>query len=156
MIKQILVGLFIGVPFILLTLFLFFFIVLTDVQGLTQFYTDVAVAKEDIRVCNAMGDDYWESRCYWHVGREKQDLSICDQIIIQYPSQSANSDSCYRGIAKLKRDQSICDNMVNENNRGFCHDDIWRQNAIDAKDESLCEDINSPRIRENCHELVKK
>jgi len=153
--KRILVGLFIGVPFILFSFYLFMFVVIVDTQGITEFYTQVAVAKEDVRVCNAMGNDYWESRCYWHVGREKQDLRICDQIVIQYPSQSANSDSCYKAIARLKRDQSICEYMIKDN-KDFCYDDVWRQKAMDAKDESLCENINSAIIRENCHELVKK
>ena len=134
---------------------------LSDWRPITNYYTNQAVEKKDLRVCDERFADDQSAlyRCYWHVAREKEDVSICARIKSENISGNIRyneySESCYIDIARTTENFSLCDTLENKDNKTYCYDGIWRKKARDSKNPELCENIKTDVLKINCYELVR-
>lgn len=78
-------------------------------------YLQIALNRMDERICDEAGSR--SGRCYYHLGRLRQDFSLCDKAEGYYGSVT-NRDNCYRVISYDRCDASFCDQTGEESD--FC------------------------------------
>jgi len=95
--------------------------------------------KEALSKCQSISDTVAKNDCYEQVAVANEDLSICDKIEKDIPNSGIiGVNFCYAEVAGATGDLSICQNKVPQNNiRDQCY---WNV-AVHDKDFSLCEDF---------------
>ncbi len=108
-------------------------------------YTDVAVDKKDISICEKIQNQDNKEGCYSGVAEAKQDISICEKIHDQ-----DCKDECYVSVAKAKQDISICEKMEQNPYKAYkelCYSKV----AFAKQDPTICVQIQYQNIRDDCY-----
>lgn len=108
-------------------------------------YSGVAEAKQDILICNKIQDQDRKDECYVYVAKAKQDISICDEM--EQNPYKAYKELCYSGVALAKRDPTICVQIQYQNVRDNCYFDI----ATIKENISICDKIQRNLNKELCY-----
>jgi hypothetical protein len=107
-------------------------------------YRTQGVEKGDITICNKIQDSQFKSDCYGGVAVTTENLSLIQQV-----SDFLSRTSAYRNLAIKKGDPSICgyidDAILNE--KDVCYEEI----ALSKKDSVICENIMDEDLKWTCY-----
>lgn len=131
-------------------------------------YSDLAVAEQDVSICDKMQNSILKNYCYGEIYNEiaitKKDVSICEKI--QDVQDLGLKDECYRGVAWAKNDPSICDKLEETNpiemysrvptRKERCYSSIMHNwdLASNELDLSICDKIQDQGYKDYCYSLV--
>src|SRR3989344_9429339 len=87
-----------------------------------------------------------KSKCYILLAKEKEDISICENI-----ADKPLLESCYGSVAEAKGDVSICQMISDKEIKDTC----YLQVAYKNKDYSICDNYFSGQMIEGCRLGVK-
>jgi hypothetical protein len=109
--------------------------------------SELAVAKEDVSICDAATNEGLRYQCYAMVAEKLRDLDICGKI----PGDAAGEtgqlrDLCVSDVAVNLKDYKLCEGIETPGFRDGCYLQIYQQ----TDDMSLCEMIQDPGMKSLC------
>lgn len=117
--------------------YLFLMLIIFQYSGrdslIENFYTEVAIQKQDTRICDllrSLPTYYSYERCDVFVARAIPDPSICATL----SPDGEYRDMCHRDIASRMQDVTFCDELSLPENKAYCYGDV----AVQKNDPTLC------------------
>jgi hypothetical protein len=120
--------------------------VLEKYKGIRECENQVAVATQELNICNQLTYILERELCYKQLGIATMNLSVCNLIVDtdQYKKE------CYYGVAKNNQDTNICYQYSKFLDIEYCLTEI----AKITHNSTLCKDIKTVWLKEDCEDVT--
>lgn len=116
-----------------------------NTEGKSSCYALVARDKKDAFLCAKIEDGMSKKTCYVNVAVAKEDMSVCDNIVAEGDERTLCYGGGYLMLALLKKDVGFCDKIDTEAEfKNVCYVEV----AAATQDKTICKKISGIQAKE--------